>query len=106
MKWMCAPLVALAVIGAAMAQPVETTNPDIVVPGKKERPVEAPDDDPRPALERRRDRAAFDRCVMRLEAKQSENSFANPVAASPEEYCGQRLGMRDRNSVPDRRRKT
>jgi hypothetical protein len=106
MKWFFVPLVFLTVTGAALAQPASTTRePDIIVPTTRERPVEAPNEDPRPAFERRRDRSAFDRCVMRLEAKQSESNAANPVAASPEEYCGQRLGMRDRDSVPDRRRK-
>jgi hypothetical protein len=76
---------------------------EIVVPGTSEKEVELPQGDVRSAFQRSRDRARFDRCVMRASARENDDPGANPVASSPEEYCSQRLGMRDRNSPPDRR---
>lgn len=76
---------------------------DIVVPGTVEREVKLPDGDIRSSRQRARDRARFDRCVMKINDRESESPNANPVSTSPEEYCSQRLGMRDRNTAPDRK---
>lgn len=74
----------------------------IVVPGTVEREVKLPDGDVRSTRQRMRDRARFDRCVMKVKDRESDSPGANPVGNSPEEYCSQRLGMRDRNAAPDR----
>jgi hypothetical protein len=95
----------LMIAGLAAAQPANEADPEIVVPGTKERPVEAPDGDPRPAAERRSDRLAYDRCVMRAQMRQSEDAYVNAVSLSPEEACSRALGMQDRKAVPNKRRK-
>jgi hypothetical protein len=63
--------------------------------------VKAPEGDVRSPRQRARDRARFDRCVRRITDRFEDSPSANPVSAAPEEYCGERLGMRDRNSAPD-----
>lgn len=75
---------------------------EVVVPGTVEREVQLPQGDVRSARQRARDRARFDRCVMKINDRDSDSPGANPVSVAPEEYCAQRLGMRDRNSAPDR----
>lgn len=108
-------IAALAFAGAAaFAQPVDpiilpqkgAPSDEVVVPGTVEREVELPQGDIRSARQRARDRSKFDRCVMRINDRESDSPGANPVAVSPEEYCSQRLGMRDRNSPPDRRNRS
>ncbi|MDX2198784.1 MAG: hypothetical protein SF069_07415, partial [Phycisphaerae bacterium] len=75
------------------------------VPGTIDRPVVSPDGDPRTPDQRRRDARAYDRCINRAAARQSENAMANPVGADPEEYCRERLGMVSRDAIPDSRLK-
>jgi hypothetical protein len=107
-----AAALALAFLGAtAFAQSARDPDPvalpkgkdEVTVPGVIEREVKAPDGDPRSARQRARDRARFDRCVMRVNDRESDSPSANPVSIAPEEYCSQKLGMRDRNSAPDRK---
>lgn len=78
-----------------------TPSDEVVVPGTVEREVKLPDGDVRSTRQRARDRARFDRCVMRIKDRESDAPGANPVSVSPEEFCSQRLGMRDRNAPPD-----
>jgi len=86
--------------------PPKEAEPDddsIDVPGTLERPVAPPDGDVRTPDQRRRDARAYDRCINRAAARQSENSSANPVSANPEEVCRARMGMASRSSIPDAR---
>jgi hypothetical protein len=98
---------ALAASGAAAAQsasPPQTINTpsspgvseDVII-APQQRRATPPDGDPRSIGEKRAHQAAYDKCV--LSAK--EPDMAHPVDSSPEEYCSQRLGMSDRNSVPN-----
>lgn len=94
--------------GAVIALPPKNPPPDdgaIVVPGAIDRPVASPDGDPRTPNQRRRDARAYDRCINKAVGRQSDNAVANPVAQDPEEYCRSRLGMANRNDVPDSRYK-
>jgi hypothetical protein len=56
-----------------------------------------PDGDPRSVGERREDAMAYDKCVLRAHFMDT----ANPVQGTPEEYCSRKLGMEDRNAVPN-----
>ena len=78
----------------------------VVVPGTIERPVQLPNGDVRSARQRARDRSRFDRCVMKIQDRDSDSPSANPVGIAPEEYCANHLGMRDRNSQSEGRSKT
>jgi hypothetical protein len=66
----------------------------IIAPNAKR--ATPPDGDPRSVGERREQRTAFDKCVLR--AKEPD-SF-DPVSSTPEEMCAKRLGMENRDSVP------
>lgn len=101
----------LALTGAAFAQGASSPDPltlpgkssdnnTVTVPGTLERPAPSPDGDPRTPQQRRRDARAFDRCVAKVQDRLEEAHSANPVMDDPEGYCSQRLGMRDRDSVP------
>jgi hypothetical protein len=94
---------ALSLLGAgAYAQSAREPDPvilpqkgsgdEVIVGGAVQREVKLPDGD-----------ARYDRCVMRITDRESDSPSANPVSIAPEEYCSQRLGMRDRNSAPDRK---
>lgn len=74
----------------------------VVVEGAIDREVKTPPGDTRSTRQRARDRARFDRCVMRAQSRNEDSPSADPVGNAPEDYCRQRLGMRDRNSAPDR----
>lgn len=67
--------------------------------------VAPPAGDVRTAAERADDIAAWDRCVVRAQGAFENPGSANPVQASPEEYCRQRLGMSGRTAVPNSRRR-
>jgi hypothetical protein len=72
---------------------------DVIVPGVRERQVQPPRGDPRSTSERMEDIRAWDQCVTRVQAA-FESDPMNPQLDSPEEYCGQSLGMADRDAVP------
>ena len=103
---------ALGLMGTvAFAQSARQPDPDpialpddsrdtVVVPGTAERPVQLPNGDVRSARQRAKDRARFDRCIMKVQDRDSDSPSANPVSIAPEEYCAGRLGMRDRNTAP------
>lgn len=76
---------------------------DIVVPGQVESQVPAPRGDPRTSIERMEDIRAWDQCVMQVQSA-FERDPMRPQLNSPEEYCGNALGMRDRTAVPESRR--
>ena len=98
---------------AALAQSARDPDPlvlhqkgnsdEVVVSGTVQQEVKLPDGDARSARQRARDRSHFDRCVMRVQSRDSDSPSANPVSIAPEEYCASRLGMRDRNAIPDRK---
>ena len=101
---------------AAFAQSARAPDPDpialpddsagaVVVPGTIDRPVQLPNGDVRSARQRARDRSKFDRCVMKIQDRDSDSPSANPVGIAPEEYCSAHLGMRDRNSPSGNRSK-
>ncbi len=83
--------------------PTKGAGDDIVVTGTLERPLPMPDGDNRSARQRSRDRSKFDRCVMKIQDRDTDSPNANPVGIAPEEACAARLGMRDRNALPDRK---
>lgn len=87
-------------------QPLQTrraADDNVVVRGQTERQVEAPSGDPRSTAERMQDVNAWDRCVTRVQAAY-ESDPMRPQLDSPEEYCRQSLGMRNRDAVPESRR--
>lgn len=109
-----AVVLALSMAGAgAYAQSARQPDPltlpqkgagdEVIVPGTVQREVKAPEGDVRSTRQRARDRARFDRCVMKINDRDTDSPGANPVGMAPEEYCSQRLGMRDRNSAPNRK---
>jgi hypothetical protein len=59
----------------------------------------APPGDTRSVAERRRDRQAFDRCVIKAQA-QLDKRGPGAISESPEEICYRQLGMRDRGDTP------
>lgn len=86
---------------AGSALPAEQPG-DITVPSPLEEPTPQPPGDPRTTEQRMRDIRAWDRCVSRAQAQQSEARPGQAIMDSPEEICSQSLGMRDRTSVPYR----
>lgn len=76
---------------------------DISVPGSTERPVVAPEGDPRTESERIRDIRRWDECVMRAQGA-GEGDPTRPQLNSPEELCSRSLGMASRRAVPESRR--
>jgi hypothetical protein len=72
------------------------TSEDVVIAPEQKRAT-SPDGDPRSSGEKHDDQMAYDQCLMR--APQSD--MAHPVDSTPEEYCSHRLGMEDRNAVPN-----
>lgn len=104
---LCLGLMGTAALAQSARDPDPIALPDesddaVVVPGTVEREVKLPDGDVRSSRQRARDRAKFDRCVMRSLDRDSDSPGANPVSIAPEDYCASRLGMRDRNAAPDR----
>jgi len=90
------------------SQPKQQRSDDdntVTVPGTVDRPVAPPDGDFRTPDQRRRDARAFDRCINKASARESDadRSTANPVSADPTEYCRSRLGMSNRNDIPSSR---
>ena len=115
---LAAGLLGAGVIGAsAFAQdsgvitlpaPPHEPEPDdgsIDVPGALERPVAPPDGDFRTPGQRRSDARAYDRCINKISARESDRAVSNPVGANPEDYCRERMGMASRNAIPDSRLK-
>ncbi|MFZ4072002.1 MAG: hypothetical protein ACOYJ6_18120 [Caulobacterales bacterium] len=81
--------------------PVE---PATSAPGAASVTVIAPDKptppgDTRSVAERREDRQAFDRCVIKAQA-QLDKRGPSAITQSPEEICYRQMGMRDRRDVP------
>jgi hypothetical protein len=78
---------------------------DVVTVPAPERPKPAPPPDARSVDERREDRAAWDRCILKAQAREQAATGANPVGnASPEEICAKALGMARREAIPESRR--
>jgi hypothetical protein len=99
------PAPAPGAAGRPIPRPIPTPPPPIRqgdVQVRPERPAPPPGD-VRTASERADDIAAWDRCVIRAQGAFENPGSANPVAASPEEYCRSRLGMSDRLAVPQSR---
>lgn len=83
-------------------RPVRTAANDeenVVVPGVRERQVQAPNGDPRSNAERMEDIRSWDRCVMRAQGA-AEADPLSPQLETPEDYCRESLGMTNRNSIP------
>ncbi len=104
-----APVAAAPAPAAAAPAPAQTAQPrpvvtqrssdEVVVPGVRERQVQAPQGDPRSVSERMEDIRAWDQCVTRVQAAY-ESDPMNPQLDSPEQYCAQSLGMAERGAVP------
>ncbi|MGE3143215.1 MAG: hypothetical protein AB7L65_07820 [Hyphomonadaceae bacterium] len=75
---------------------------DVVVPSARERPVPAPQADPRSVNERMADIRAWDQCVLRVQS-QGESNPMRPTLSDPEELCSRSLGMSSRTAVPNSR---
>jgi hypothetical protein len=75
----------------------------IVVEPTVKRP-KPPDGDPRSNDERREDRIAFDKCMLRMQGR-PEETLSNPgLPPDPLFYCQQRLGMANAYDVPQQTR--
>jgi hypothetical protein len=83
-------------------QTASLSDDDVVVPGVRERQVQAPNGDPRSNAERMQDIRAWDRCVMSVQGA-AEADPLRPQLVTPEDYCSQSLGMAERTSVPQSR---
>lgn len=85
-------------------QTTPTADPnEVVVRGEVERQSAPPAGDPRSVSERMADVRAWDDCVVR--AQNAAGGDPNrPSMDSPEEVCRARLGMSNRNAIPDSRR--
>lgn len=59
----------------------------------------APPGDTRSVAERRRDRQAFDRCVIKAQA-QLDKAGPSAITETPEEICYRQMGVRDRRDAP------
>jgi hypothetical protein len=86
------------------AQPSAPVEPATSAPGSASVTVISPDKpappgDIRSVAERRRDRQAFDRCVIQAQA-QIDKRGPSAISESPEEICYRQMGMRDRAAVP------
>jgi hypothetical protein len=74
-------------------------NTDVVVTAPPKLP---PVSDTRSVAERREDRQAFNRCVIKAQA-QIDKAGPGAMMESPEEICFRQLGMRTRNDAPNTR---
>ena len=87
------------------AEPARALSPDddIVVPGQVQTQVPPPAGDPRSNEERRTDVRAWDQCLIEVQSAFDSDPM-RPQLTTPEEYCGQSLGMASRTGVPISRR--
>jgi hypothetical protein len=63
-----------------------------------------PDGDPRTNDQRREDRMAFDKCLLKMQGRPEETLSSPGLAPDPMMYCQQRLGMANAYAVPDQTR--
>lgn len=99
-----APVAAPEVSAPAPRATSTGADSDIVVPGGPERQVPPPGGDPRSLAERMQDVRAWDQCVTAAQAAY-ETDPMRPQLDTPEDYCSRSLGMADRSSVPESRRR-
>ncbi|MEJ0022344.1 MAG: hypothetical protein WDN76_02070 [Alphaproteobacteria bacterium] len=102
---MLAGLICLSA-SSALAQstvPPATKPGDVVVEPTVSRP-KPPDGDPRTNDERREDRAAFDKCLLKMQGRPEETLSSPGLAPDPMMYCQQRLGMANAYDVPQQTR--
>jgi hypothetical protein len=59
--------------------------------------------DPRTIRQQIADRRAFERCLLRAQARQEDATAYNPLAPEPAELCRQRTSMRSPASAPSNR---
>lgn len=69
---------------------------DVVIAPEAKRAT-PPDGDPRSIGEKREQAAAYDKCLLTAKERQ----MYDPVGSTPEEYCSRRLGMADRDAIPN-----
>jgi hypothetical protein len=92
-------------VASGVTVPVEAPPPppaddEVVVPGVVEEPVAPPPGDVRSAAQRMRDIRAWDRCVLRMQAR-TEDQPSRPTLETPEEICSRQLRMSSRTAVPE-----
>ncbi len=93
---------AAAQSGTPPAAP-STKPSDVVVEPTVNRP-KPPDGDPRTNDQRREDRAAFDKCLLKMQGRPEETLSSPGLAPDPMMYCQQRLGMANAYDVPQQTR--
>lgn len=102
-------MVFASVGSAALAQPAAPSAPpatppgDVVVEPTIERP-KPPDGDPRSQEQRRDDRMAFEKCLLRRQGASGETLSSPGLPPDPVFACQQAMGMRSANDVPLRTR--
>jgi hypothetical protein len=94
----------LAASQAVAQSTIPSTTPapkpgDVVVEPTVNRP-KPPDGDPRTNDQRREDRMAFDKCLLKMQGRPEETLSSPGLAPDPMMYCQQRLGMDNANAVP------
>jgi hypothetical protein len=92
-----APRPSAPVTSAPAAPAPVPPNTESVIVNAPTKPT--PPGDTRSVAERRADRQAFDRCVIKAQA-QLDKAGPNAVTETPEEICYRQMGMRDRRDVP------
>jgi hypothetical protein len=99
------PAPASGSVGPPIPKPAPTPAPPLRQGDVQVQPerTATPTGDVRTASERADDIAAWDRCVVRAQGAFENPGAANPVSASPEEYCRRRLGMASRTATPQNR---
>ena len=104
-------VVALALVSGALAQTAQTgsgppqnasvgpksgTSEEVIIAPEAKRAT-SPDGDPRSTGQIHEDQQAWDRCILNAD----HADMTHPADSSPDEVCARRLGMRDRNAIPD-----
>jgi hypothetical protein len=105
-RWICGLTLATLLAAPSLAFAQETPRAASTIPGggvtvtiDKDNP-EPPDGDPRSTDERRENRAAFNKCVLKMQGQSNVMLGRAGMGPDPLMYCQQRLGMTNADSVP------
>lgn len=108
-RFVLAALALSALTGAAVAQtqqpqpPPQSRNDAVVVPAPEYQRPQNRAPDPRTIEQQRRDRRSFERCLLRAQARETEERHYNPLRPDAAEVCRQRTRMWDENTAPQPR---
>jgi hypothetical protein len=101
----------LACVPASLAQtpgqpaaPPAAENRTVVVPAPQIGTPAPKKADPRTIQQQRRDQRAFERCLLRAHAAESESPGYNPWVADATEVCRRKTGMENAAAAPTGRR--